>query len=124
MEDEWWTWCFMLHFSGIRSLWGKWLFKRLHHAAIMAGPSAPLRWRRLIPTFPRELRESVFRPTVEWKDKVDDLVATLQALGPVECEMIKWKMTLIVNPNHFQTRLYHYVPKHLMDHIRSMAFGW
>jgi hypothetical protein len=125
MENERWKWCLMLHFSDILSLWGTELFfNRIRHDAILGGPSAPRRWRRLIPTYPFQLRDFFFRPAAGWKDKVDDLVATLEALGPDGCEQIKWKMMVTVDPNEYQKPLYHPLPKDIMDDLRSMAFGW
>jgi hypothetical protein len=112
----------MVEFQGSTVLWGEKFFEMIRHNAILGGPSAPLRWRRLIPTFPREWRESVFRPTTEWKDKVDDLMATLQALGPEGCDLIWWKMTLIVNPNEFQGHLYRNLSKDERDYFKALAF--
>jgi len=72
-------------------------------------------WQRL--PLPLEWQ---FKPTAEWKEKVDDLIVALKALSYVECEMLTLKMYGRYMPERLENRFV-YPPS---DWVQFAAYGW
>jgi hypothetical protein len=84
----------------------------------MGGPSAPLRWRKLLPPW---LRDCFYQTTDEWKDQVDDLVIAVEALTWRERTMLWWKMLGILFPDRFQRGT---LSERSFMELGYMMFGW
>lgn len=67
------------------------------------------------------LPDGLFRPTKEWKERVDKLVAILIALPKDQCDMLMWKMRAVNCPRlvPWQMRYEHDGP-----YVIHAAFGW